>query len=87
MSQNQHPRLWRIIAAIAMVISLVLLLIPHVHDSGSTITYFLFLPILFIGLIEPFSIQLRLVWMRTAFVPEAPVLAASFQRPPPREIA
>jgi len=87
MSENQHRRTWVVIAAIAMVISLVLLLLPHTHDSGTVVTYFLLFPILFIGLIEPTSLISRLAWMRIAFTPNAPVLPASFQRPPPFELA
>jgi hypothetical protein len=78
---------WIVIAAVAMLISLVLLLLPHAHDAGAVTAWFLLFPVLFIGVIEPVALLSRLAWVVAALVPCAPVPAASFQRPPPCQLA
>jgi hypothetical protein len=74
------------LAAIAVVISLVVLL-SHVHDSGAATAWVLLLPVIFIGIPELCVLPARLSWVVTAWVPAPPVLPASFQRPPPFRLA
>jgi hypothetical protein len=78
----QHRRVWFRIAVFAIVVALVLMLIPHVHsvDNGAWLAI---LPILFAGIISPLSLLSPLAYIYLGRTPDAPVLPASFQRPPP----
>lgn len=86
MSEIRHRRAWILIAAIAIAAAVVLLLIPHVHagDGGSWLAI---LPILFVGLISPLSLLSPLADVYESRTPDAPVLPAQLQRPPPFTVA
>jgi hypothetical protein len=64
----------------------VFLLVPHVH-SGNAGAWLAILPILFVGIISPLSLLSPMAYMYLGRTPDAPVLPASFQRPPPFRLA
>ena len=80
--ENQQRRGWVLIAAIAIGFALVLMMVPHT-DSGNAGAWAAILPVLFVGVISPLSLLPRLACFYNSRRPEAPVLPASFQRPPP----
>jgi predicted membrane metal-binding protein len=85
-SEIQHRRGWALIAVIAIFAALVLLLIPHGH-SGDAGAWLAILPLLFVGVISPLSLLSPLASVYLSRTPDAPVLPAWFQRPPPFTIA
>ena len=84
--ENQQRRGWILIAAIAIGIALVLTMVPHT-DSGNAGAWAAILPILLVGIISPLSLLPRLAFEYIGRTPDAPVLPASFQRPPPFQLA
>ena len=70
-----------LIAAIAIGFALLLMLVPHGHSGDAD--FAAILPLLFAGIISPLSLFAPLAFAYAGRVPEAPVMAASFQRPPP----
>jgi hypothetical protein len=84
--QNQHRQRWILIAAIAIGVALVLMMVPHT-DSGNAGAWAAILPLLFVGVISPLSLLPRLAFEYVGRTPDAPVLPASFQRPPPFPLA
>ena len=82
----QHRRGFVLIATIAILTALVFLLIPHGH-SGDGGAWLAILPILFVGVISPLSLLSPLAYFYLGRTPDAPILCASFQRPPPDTIA
>lgn len=82
MFQNRHRRTWFLIAAIAIGVALILMLVPHTQgaDNGAWLAI---LPLLFLGIISPLSLLSPLAFEYASRVPDAPVVPASFQRPPP----
>ena len=86
MKRTGQGRKWAGVAVIAIGIALVLLLIPHAHgvDDGAWLAL---LPILFVGVISPLSLLSPLAYIFLGRTPETPVLPASFQRPPPSQLA
>jgi hypothetical protein len=82
MIHAQHRRPWLLIAAIAIAIALVALLVPH-GNSGDAGAWLALLPILlFVGVISPLSLLSPMAYIYLGRTPDAPVLPASFQRPP-----
>lgn len=83
MIHAQHRRVWFLIAAIAIAIALGALLVPH-GNSGDAGAWLALLPILlFAGVISPLSLLSPMAYMYLGRTPDAPLLPASFQRPPP----
>jgi uncharacterized membrane protein len=81
MIDNRQRRGWILIAAIAIGFALLLLLVPHGHSGAAD--FVAILPLLLAGVISPLSLLSPLAHVYAGRVPEAPELAASFQRPPP----
>jgi hypothetical protein len=65
-----------------LVSVLLLMLVPHGH-SASAADFVALLPLLFVGVISPLSLLAPLAFVYAGRVPQAPVLASRFQRPPP----
>jgi len=70
-----------LIAVIAIGIALVLLLAPHGHSGPADFTAIL--PLLFVAVISPLILLGPLANIYAGRVPQAPALAAAFERPPP----
>jgi hypothetical protein len=70
-----------LIAAIAIGFALLMLLLPHGHSGNAD--FVAILPLFFAGIISPLSLLGALAFIYAGRVPEAPQMAASFQRPPP----
>ena len=82
---NQDRRAWLLVAAIAIMAALVLLLVPHGHSGDAA--WLAILPILFAGFISPLSLFSPMAYLYLGRTTDAPVLPASFQRPPPFQLA
>ncbi|MGA2536733.1 MAG: hypothetical protein ABSF53_12000 [Terracidiphilus sp.] len=82
MGRNQQRRGWVLIAAIAVGIALLFMLMPQGHSRGAA-DFVAILPLLFVGVISPLSLLAPLAFVYAGRVPQAPVLASRFQRPPP----
>jgi hypothetical protein len=86
MTQGWHRRGWALVAAIAIVIALAALLVPH-GNSGDAGAWLAVLPILlFVGVISPRSLLSPMAYMYLGRMPCAPILPATFQRPPPNRL-
>jgi hypothetical protein len=81
MIENRQRRAWFLIATLAIGFALLLMLVPHGHNGAAD--FVAILPLLFVGIISPLSLLSPLAHVYAGRVPEAPELAASFQRPPP----
>ncbi|MGA2049966.1 MAG: hypothetical protein ABSG96_19880 [Terracidiphilus sp.] len=84
--QNRQQRGWVLIAVIAIGLAVLLMvaavLVPHTH-SGNAADLVAILPLLLVGIISPLSLLSPLAFAYAGRVPQAPVMAAAFQRPPP----
>jgi len=80
--EKRQQRGWILIAAIAIGFALLLLLAPHGHSGAAD--FAAILPLLFAGIVSPLSLFAALAFGYPGRVPQTPVLAPSFQRPPPR---
>jgi hypothetical protein len=76
-------RRWQIVTAMAMLICLVALLVPHGTSSGSLLACVLFFPVFLFGLLDLAELMGNAVFAEESFLPQAPVLSALFHRPPP----
>jgi len=86
MNEFRHQRVWMLVAAIAILIALAFLLVPH-HHSGDAGVWLAVLPLLFVGMISPLSLLSPLACVYLGRTPDPPALPAWFQRPPPVAIA
>jgi hypothetical protein len=86
MSAFRQKRLWFWIAIAAIVVVLVALLVPHGHSTPHP-DWLALLPLVFIGMIAPLSLVPFRRVLSCGHSPQAPVLAPSFQRPPPFRLA
>lgn len=86
MHKSEQQRGWVLIAAIAIgfaiVLTLAMAFAPQGH-SGSAADFAAILPLLLAGVISPLSLLAPLAYAYAGRVPQAPVMAVSFQRPPP----
>jgi hypothetical protein len=86
MVENRQRRAFSLIALIAIGLALVLfvglMLAPPQGNSGSP-DFVAILPLLLVGIVSPLSLLGLVVFVYAARVPQAPVLAPTFQRPPP----
>jgi hypothetical protein len=81
-----NQRIGRYVAAVAIILCLVLLLVPHPHFTDAA-ACFLLIPELFFGIPVSHRLMSRMAYLRLGDVPEAPALPSSFQRPPPPFLA
>jgi hypothetical protein len=80
MISHRHWRLWTAIAALALILSFVML-------SPVGPACFTLIPFLFIGLLPIPILLMRRDLLHAGHIPDAPCLPASFQRPPPFRLA
>jgi len=81
MKELLKTRRAQVVIAVAMMICLLAMLVPHAEGHGTLLTYVL-LPVFLFGLLDlPWSF--RTPSQDSALFLEAPVLSALFQRPPP----
>jgi len=83
MSKLLQARRVRVVIAIAMMICLLVLLVPHAGSHGSLLACVLLFPMFLFG-----SLDLSWLFQAPAYespilLPQFPVLNALFQRPPP----
>jgi hypothetical protein len=81
---NQRTR--RYVVAVAILLCLVLLLVPHSHFANAAVCLVL-IPELFFGIPVSPRLLSRMAYLRVGELPEAPALPSSFQRPPPSLLA
>ncbi|MDE3189012.1 MAG: hypothetical protein KGM96_15995 [Acidobacteriota bacterium] len=79
---RQQRSMWFLIAILAMGIALLLMLVPHGHNTHSG-DWLAILPIFLVGLISPLTLFPAFAVAYSSRVPNAPALSASFERPPP----
>lgn len=72
---------WILIAYMAIGFALLLMLVPHGNSGGPD--FAAILPLLLVGILSPLSLLGLMVFTYAGRVPQAPVLAPYFQRPPP----
>jgi hypothetical protein len=82
MRQNRQQRAFVLIAFLAIAVALLFLLVPH-GPTGNAADFVAILPLLLVGIISPLTLLSPLAYAYAGRVPQAPVLAPSFQRPPP----
>jgi len=86
MHQRSASNTWFWVAVAAIAVAIALLLAPH--PAGAPSAHFLaILPVLFVGLLAPLSLLSPLARDSAPCLSEAPIVPASFQRPPPCAIA
>jgi hypothetical protein len=73
----------RVVIAVLMMICLLAVLVPQAGSHGTFLAYVLFFPVFLFGLLDLPWLQLAPVYADSALLPQAPVLSALFQRPPP----
>jgi hypothetical protein len=79
MISHRQWRIWTTMVALALVLSLMLLLLT----AGPAVACLILLPFFFLGLISLPALFARWDLLRLGHAPDAPALPASFQRPPP----
>jgi uncharacterized membrane protein len=82
MNQLRQQRAWFWIAAIAVIAAVVLLMVPHANSAHAG-HWLAMLPILFVGYISPLMLFISIMYLEFGYVPDAPQLPSTFQRPPP----
>ena len=83
MSAFRQNRAWFWIAIAAITIAVLALLVPHGHHAAGQPDWLAMLPVYFVGLLLPLTLLPLAPALSRHHAPEAPTLAASFQRPPP----
>lgn len=78
----QQARRFQLVAAIALLICVLALLVPHSASHGLFIAGVLFFPVFLFGLLDPPQ-WLRIMFPEGEALPAAPVRSVLFQRPPP----
>jgi hypothetical protein len=81
MGWRQSRRGWIRIAAIAIIICLIVLLVPHPQTTDSSV--FALITLLIISLSPSPGLLSRLAYLNLDPIPDAPALPPTFQRPPP----
>lgn len=82
MNAFRQKRVWFWIAMAAIAIALIALIVPHGHRTAQS-DWLALLPVFFIGLIVPFTLAHLVKFLALGRTPESPLLAPTFQRPPP----
>jgi hypothetical protein len=80
-NRAEERRGFLLIAAIAIGFALLMLLMLQGHSGHAD--FVAILPLLFAGVVSPLSLLGALAFVYAGRVPEAPSMAAAFQRPPP----
>jgi len=78
-----QARRWQILTAVAMLVCLIALLIPHAGSRVTFIACVLFFPVFLFGLLDLSEVLRNVALAGDESLPSAPVLEALFQRPPP----
>jgi len=82
MRRSRQTGRLQVVAAIALLICVLALLVPHGASHGLFVVGVLFFPVFLFGLLDPPQ-WLRFVCTEGGALPAAPVCGALFQRPPP----
>lgn len=82
-SKLLQARRVRVVIAIAMMICLLALLVPHAASHASVLACILFVPLLLLGLLDLPWLLDAAAHTDSALPPQAPVFSTLFQRPPP----
>lgn len=82
MIRIHERRAWFWFGALALLIAVAILLIPH-SGSAHASDWLAILPICVVGVISPLCLLGEETFPNIGIVPDAPALPATFQRPPP----
>jgi len=82
MNRLWRRRAWLIVGIAAIACVLVVLLVPQVHQAPGS-QWMAILPLAVLGLISALVLRLPHFSICIFRVPDAPILPAVFQRPPP----
>ena len=83
MSDHTEMRRLQVLTASVMLICFVALLTAHAGSHGAFVACVLFFPMFLFGLLDLSGLLRGMARMEEALLPQAPVLSALFQRPPP----
>ncbi len=76
-------RRFQVVTAIVMMVCFLTFLIPHSGSNGPVVACVLFFPVFLFGLLDLQQVLRNAVCADETFLPQAPVLSALLQRPPP----
>jgi len=82
MTHNRQRHSWLMVAFLAIACALVLLI--ALHSATGAQDFVAILPLLVAGVFSPLSLFAVLASSYASRIPQAPLLTAAFQRPPPR---
>jgi hypothetical protein len=86
MSHNRTNRAWKIIAAYALVFTLLLVLFPHSHHLVATAAYPVLAVVFLFGIVHVPGSLWPQSHLGEEHPPQSPDLPSRFQRPPPATI-
>ena len=83
MISGQQRRVWTVVAVLAILAVVLLQVVPHASPGGAGAWWAVLPILLFVGVISPLSLLSPMAYMYLGHASAAPLLPASFQRPPP----
>jgi hypothetical protein len=78
-----QARRWQVFTALAMLVCLLALLIPHAGSHVTFVACVLFFPVFLFGLLDPQQWLGATERANEMLLPQSPCLSVLFQRPPP----
>jgi hypothetical protein len=78
-----QTRRWQVFAVVALLVCLLAMMVAHSGGHGTFVACVLFFPVFLFGLLDPRLLLETADSADEVQLPQAPVLSALFQRPPP----